>query len=85
MKFNSPFNDKDSFPIKPKPNSEVNITIRDFKENKEVKAEADNTNITIKNKQSGSKTTFIIKKDTIIISEDDGYYTVEGKNEFNKD
>ncbi len=81
--FNSPFNNEDSFSIKPKANSDINLTIKDFKDEKNLTVQG-NTNITIKNKQSGSKTIFTIKRDTIIISEDDGYYTVEGKNEFSE-
>ena len=83
QEFNSPFNDKDSFLIKPKPNSEMNITINNFKDEKNITVQG-STNITIKDKQFGRKTTFTIKRDTIIITEDDGYYTVEGKNEFSE-
>ena len=77
--FTSPFNDKDSITITSKQGTKLKIDTS--KENK-IGIQADDTKVEIAPKDSlqKKKLIFTIKNGEIIVSEDNGFYKVEGSN-----
>ena len=79
QEFTSPFNDKDSISITPKKNTKLKVDTS--KENKlGIQAQDSQVEFKPKDNLQKKKLIFTIKNGEIIVSEDNGFYKIEGNN-----